>query len=595
MRVSASLAFLFVFGIQHFFPSFVIAASNADVVQKAYFLSQQSKVSAVDVYELIRTVQESSLIDPQGKLSPLLQVVIYDLEPKMREQGADSLTYQVFQGFVGSVGGKLKGRQHQPIKHKSVWHELDQKYFKYQSHQEMPDQVDYLVVGAGISGTAIAHYLRQMAGPKAVIVVVDANFPAAGASGLNGGNHQAFPESFHGQSEYLELERYKFLKETRPHLSEVALRKMAREQAIIVMKWGQANGKRFQRINELIIRRDLQKALAAGLSVDPSKLGADVSYSGWLRMADFVHDEAGFAHDKALALELGIPIEIWSAEKIGHELQIPTARPGRRVPGSGNYHPVKLIEKLFDVLIDQGVQLYTQTRVTKIDPLGSSTLNPVRVLYERGGKAKSVLVGKVVVATDAYSSQLVPQVRGIIDPYVSQVSSYKYVQDHMKGMTITSADGDFYLNIMASSKFKGYGTAVVGGGPDRYIENPERAKFNVEAFDWVNNRFFEIFPEMKGRIADSVWWGAFGFTDDRLPVLSYLHAKDNRVVFWGGTQGYGGSWCFQGAYLAAMMATEKDPNVVRRNLARYAPAEHFSLERFHKRPSVANCSGRSSK
>lgn len=80
---------------------------------------------------------------------------------------------------------------------------------------------------------------------------------------------------------------------------------------------------------------------------------------------------------------------------------------------SGHIWAYKFVLHLLEKVVSQGVNLHTHTPVSKITKLNSpNSTNPWKVETERG----SIAAGIVVMATNAYTSTLIPQYQGKIVP-----------------------------------------------------------------------------------------------------------------------------------------------------------------------------------
>lgn len=435
----------------------------------------------------------------------------------------------------------------------------------YQSTPQWPTDVDVLIIGSGLGGLgaaeALSHFSSQLK-----VAVVDSRGVAEGATSNNGGNFQPMPENFIGRYEGLIEERYKRSKENYPDLNEKDLRQMAEAQALTMLMFGSENGKLF-------------KNIVAQYNLDP-----DISDAGWMRLANSKAEEMDFQKDVALARSVGIPMEIWSAEKITRVAGIQTEFGGRFTPGYGNYHPYKFATQLFEQLLKKGILLYTQTRVTQID--WSTPLNqPVLVETDKGW----IRAKKVIVATDAYTSKLIPEMKDLVFPFQSQVVTYdnvsaKEVPLLNTGWTLTERDGDLYGNPPKATRYiddKGVERALylVGGGPDRLVADADAPPLSQEMFDVIVEQTEYRFPGLKNRLVSSTWTGVFGFTPMRLPFLSYVThdgVYDPRVIMTVGSQGYGGGMSLFGGHLAgqlSIVSSEQGEALLRK----YDPHRFFKL------------------
>lgn len=496
------------------------------------------------------------------RISPRLQEWIYRIE----EQWATKMSpeqFQKFQMYVAKIGGRLKGPLVMPEGGESHW--LKNRHpvlSNYRSTAQLPQEVDVAIIGSGLGGAAAAERLsEETAQKKLSVAVFDSRGVAEGATGQNGGNFQPLPESFIDRYESLLEERYKFSKKNFPNMGESQWRELAQAQANTMILFGRENGVLFKKI------------------LSKYSINADVSDLGWMRLANSKQEELDMHRDVKLAQSVGIPMEMWSAEKITRETGIQTEFGGRFTPGYGNYHPYKFATQLFEQLLKKGILLYTQTRVNKID--WSTPLNqPVLLHTDRG----VVRAKKVIVATDAYTDKLIPEMKHLIEPFQSQVVTYEHVRDLLRGWTLTERDGDLYSNIPKATKYVDKdgvtrGMYLVGGGPDRLVADADAPPLSQEMFDVIVEQTSFRFPELRGQPVSSTWTAVFAFTPLRLPYLSYVThdgVYDPRVIITAGSQGYGGGMSLMGGQLAAEMAllpAEKAEALLRQ----YDPHRFFSL------------------
>lgn len=441
---------------------------------------------------------------------------------------------------------------------------------QFQSTPNLPTQVDVAIIGSGLAGLGAAERLSdETQKAKLTVAVFDSRGVAEGATGQNGGNFQPMPESFITNYQGLLEERYKFTKQNHPELLEEELRRLAASQAVTMLLFGKENGQLFKRV--------LKKY----------RLNPDVSDKGWMRLANSAEEELDLKKDAELATSLGVPMEFWSAEKITRETGIQTEFGGRFTPSYGNYHPYKFATQLFEQLLKKGILLYTHTRIDKID-WNTPLTKPIQLHTSRG----VVLAKKVIVATDAYTAQLIPEMKDLIEPFQSQVVTFEDVIDKLQGWTLTERDGDLYGNIPKETKYideKGVtrGTYLVGGGPDRLVEDADAPPLSQEMFDVIVEQSVYRFPELAQHEISNTWTAVFAFTPMRLPYLSYVTHDgiyDPRVIMSAGSQGYGGGMSLLSGRLAAEMAL-LEPSKAEALLKKYDPYRFFELPPLHTKMS----------
>lgn len=512
------------------------------------------------------------------RVTPAIQQQIYEIEEKYAAQMSLS-QYQKFQMFVAQIGAKLKGRLLMPTGGIAFWLKNRHPVLShYQSTKDLPPLVDVAIIGSGLAGTGAAERLSAEAQEKGLIVaVLDARGVAEGATSQNGGNFQPAPENFIGNYQGLLEERYKRSKENDPNKNEAELRDMAQKQALTLLKFGVQNGQLF-------------KSVLKNYGIDP-----DISDKGWMRLANSAAEEISLQSDVDLAKSIGLEMELWPAEKITRLTGIQTEFAGRFTPGYGNYHPYKFATQLFEKLLKKGILLYTHTRVNKIN--WNTPLDQPLLLETSRGPMRAK---KVIVATDAYTSKLIPEMKALIEPFQSQVVTYEHMRDLLKGWTLTERDGDLYGNIPKETKYIDVdgverGMYLVGGGPDRLVADADAPPLSQEMFDVIVAQTSYRFPELAGQPASSTWTAVFAFTPLRLPYLSYIThdgVYDPRLIITAGSQGYGGGMSLLGGHLAAEMALlpAKDAEKL---LLKYDPYRYFELPPLTSQPTssrVRTCS-----
>jgi glycine/D-amino acid oxidase-like deaminating enzyme len=166
----------------------------------------------------------------------------------------------------------------------------------------------------------------------------------------------------------------------------------------------------------------------------------------------------------------------------------------------------------------------------------------------------------VVVATEAWSAKLFPQLKGLVIPSKSHIGVWRGVRDRLHGYTVNTHHGDGYNNIPVETKYVKDGDMmgdVVGGfGLDIPHDNPD--DYEILPEQWQNRRWVgEVIPEAREREPDLAWAGNFAISPDKMPVLGPLADDPNdwSVLLDVASQGYGGAW---GTALAHVTADAAD-------------------------------------
>lgn len=257
-----------------------------------------------------------------------------------------------------------------------------------------------------------------------------------------------------------------------------------------------------------------------------------------------------------LGQRLGLGIKLVSPEEIKKKYKIDTKLHGRVVENNGNFHPFKLVVQEVQRAVDKGVLLYTNTKVTKV----SSKSEGEHVVETAEGKIKAK---KVIVATNAFTSDLFPQLSDI-QYFRSQIVNYAHMRNDLGGITFTAKDGDIYGNFpkqdwYVDDKGQKKGTLHLGGGQDTRAQNPAASRPTSRVYKLIQKEAKEIFPDLEGRVPLRTWAGPMAFVEGkhgmRMPVISELgEGKEKGVLIAVWCNGYGSTGCHKAGFEAAQWA-----------------------------------------
>lgn len=514
-----------------------------------------------DAREMRRFAAEAeALADGHGRVTPALQKLIHEVEDKW----SSTLTRgarPIFQDLAARTGAKMHGPIAMPKNDTPIWLEAPSPLAGFQSRPTLPEEADVVIMGAGLTGASAAYHLSKAAQKKGLkVVVLDAQDPATGATGRNGGNFELIPENFfgdYGTYEGFEAERYKFLKASYPEVDDAVLRRHAKRTAETILKFSLENARRMSK------------------TIEREKIDCDFSPAGWLRTALNEKEAAAFEEEAKMANALGAEVEILSPKEIMERFKFPAEHPGRLVKQNGNYHPFKFVTQELERAIARGVELYTRTPVKRVQSVSE---DEHRVITDRG----TIRAKKVIVATNAFTSQIFPELADV-KYFRSQISSYRHVENNLAGITVTAKDGDIYANFPKGAQYTDdrgtpRGTLIVGGGKDVEDVDPSKAKPDAKVFDLSLKEIAEHFPKAAKQPAVAAWAGPMAFVEGkhgmRLPVLGPLDQNERKGVFiaiW--CNGYGGTGCQEaGAGAAAWALSGRVP--------RSMPADIFGPQRL---------------
>jgi glycine/D-amino acid oxidase-like deaminating enzyme len=521
------------------------------LLELAHRKAGQREVSRQDIDEL--RAAATGLVDAHGRVTPPLQEALYTLESTLRPR-FDRSAASAFQSWAAHVGAKMRGPIAMPEEETPYWQLLPNPLAGFRSTPSLPEEVDLLIIGAGLTGASAAYHATALARAGQRIAVIDMGDPASQASGRNGGNFELIPENFLGPYEGLVRERYKFLQAVYPGCDEQTLTGQADRQAKLILGFGMRNGARFARL------------------VTEERIDCDYSPHGWLRTAETAEEEEALKGEVALVGNEELLV-YWSKERIFEELGLRSYFGGRCAPKSGNYHPRKFVCGVLEKALERGVSLYTRVRVDNV--VTGAGPDPIVCTSEGDIRAR-----RVIVATNAFTSHLFPELEKI-ECYQSQILNLEHVENRLKGMTVTEKKGDLYYNFPQAAQYVDShgvrrGMLHVGGGLDRPAPAPEDLQRSNAVLGLVKAGTDRRFPDTRGQPPSRVWTGPMAFTPDRVPVIGFFPrggADPKSVIVAAGFNGYGGSYCIEAGYTAVEMARTGEvlPEV---------PEDVFSPRRF---------------
>jgi glycine/D-amino acid oxidase-like deaminating enzyme len=500
---------------------------------------------------VLRTTADG-LLDAHGRATDALQDALLTIEAMLRPRftlGAAA----AFQTWVAAVGGRMRGPIALPEDDTPFWQLHANPLAGFRSAASLPEQVDLIIIGAGLTGASAAYHAVDLVREGRRVAVVEMGDPCSQASGRNGGNFELMPENFLGPYEGLVRERYKYLNAVYPRLDEETLRTQAARQAALIIGFGTRNGTRFDRI------------------VTDEKLDCDYSPRGWLRIADSTEEELALREEVDLVGDPSLLV-VWDRDRIAKELGLQSNFGGRCAPKSGNYHPRKFVIGLLQAALEGGIELYNRLRVDTI----VTGAGPSPIVCTAEG---DIVARRVIVATNAFTSELFPELARI-QCYQSQIMNLEHVADRLRGMTVTEEKGDLYYNFPGESRYVdaegvARGMLLVGGGLDRPAPAPEDLARSASVLGLTRTGIDRRFPDTRGQPPSRVWTGPMAFTPDRLPVIGFLRrgGDPHGVLIAAGFNGYGGSYCVEAGYTAVEM--------IRRGTALPGvPEDVFSPDRF---------------
>ncbi|KAK1980883.1 FAD dependent oxidoreductase [Colletotrichum cereale] len=436
----------------------------------------------------------------------------------------------------------------------SFWMSSPHALDDHRSTPELPSQADIAVIGAGYAGVATVYHILDQCKARGVpppkIVILEAREACSGATGRNGGHMKPDPYS-------------------RPS-SLVATHGI--EAATEVAE--------FEANNLTAVKRVVD---AEGIDCDFVLTRAVDAL-----MSDAVHKRIKSGVDMLRKSGVSVMNDVYYAE--GAEAEQLSGVKGVKACLSytaGHLWPYKLIIHLLSKAIDAGVNLQTHTPVNAVtetpDADGHLTLSTPR------GKIRA---GKIVYATNAYTSSLLPE-------FVDKIVPVRGICSHISpGKTPSPLLPHSYIVRWSDTEYeylipKLDGSIVVGGARSKYYHDLPSWYNNVSDdqliesakthFDGYMQRVFHGWED-SGATTSKVWTGIMGYSSDGLPHIGAVPGRQNQFIIAGFT-GHGMPQIFLSAKGVASMIIEQKsykstgiPSVYEATQERLSSLENTILE-----------------
>jgi glycine/D-amino acid oxidase-like deaminating enzyme len=398
---------------------------------------------------------------------------------------------------------------------------------------------DYIIVGSGVSGAAVAHKLLSRR-PSLSILMLEARTAASGASGRNGGhcragwwkNFKKYAAAF-GEEEAIKFERLE-------------------EQNVLDI----ANF-----VRDHAVDCDFQHVETAD---------AYTTDEAWAAVLEVVRlrEEARERRSDAEPL---IKRDVWHGQEASEHLGLPNILGAVTYPAH-TQNPYLLVCRMLELSLEKGLNLQTNTLALAVAPVSASHQGTAKweVQTDRG----TVRAKQVILATNGYTNALHSSLAntGFLMPSRSQITAIRPKSDLSghpalrKSVGINDRGSADYFMIRASG-FEGEVDVLYGGGRGiskaREMGITDDSTVNEELATYLKHSALEVFGrESWGEQSEEIrdWTGITCYTPDTFPLVGEVPGEDG---LWAlvGMNGHGMAMAFRSAEaLVTVMTTGKEPD-----------------------------------
>jgi gamma-glutamylputrescine oxidase len=336
---------------------------------------------------------------------------------------------------------------------------------------DLPASVDVAIIGGGILGASIGYSLTRT-GIKAAIL--ERTALAYGATGRNGG----------------------FVSVGTAESYASAILRLGHKTARAVLN--------ITRENQVILRRILADEEIACEYAEPGRLSLALSED---QLRSLKQDVAAFQDE-------GIDAKILGLEEVQGLIRTPLSEEivgGKFVPEQGVVHPLRLVQDLVEAAQRRGMRAYLAS-VLQLLLDGASVL----IRTTQG----NLHARTVIVTTNAWTSEILPQLSTLITPVRGQVLAYaptSLVFPIPISASITPT-GEYWQQ-------RSDGTIILGGCRAAAPNHDTGILLNQptpEVQSALEQIFPRLFPQLRKLQVRQRWAGPMAFTRDYIPIIDHL-------------------------------------------------------------------------
>ena len=383
-------------------------------------------------------------------------------------------------------------------------------------------RTDIAIIGAGFTGLWTSLFLKQL-DPSVDITVVEKDFAGFGGSGRNGG----------------------ILGETVDHSHQLAIQHFGRDEAKRLAEVGKENISEMQQF------------------FTTHQLDCDYEPTGRLFVAltESQLEECRRAIESAK--ELGVTThQLLNAQQMQAQIKSPLYHGGIISTEGGILNPIKLIDGLKRIALQQGVQIFENSAVKH--------LKQGQIQTERG----LLNSRKTILATDVFSHFLLPQLLHRFLPlydYILVSEPLTHSQLELIGWQnrqgVTDARTFFnYYRLTHDGRIL-WGTSEAKYYPPNSVnESHDHSESHYKA---LRESFAKHFPQLQELRFEFAWGGAIASTTRLTPFFGSIH--NGQTLYALGYTGHGVSSTRIAAKILAHQALEQSNRLLDLSMVRNKP------------------------
>jgi glycine/D-amino acid oxidase-like deaminating enzyme len=406
---------------------------------------------------------------------------------------------------------------------------------------------DYAIIGSGISGTMIAHYLIK-SNPEARIVMLEAREVCGGATGRNGGHtkaatYRSYPKHVQelGKNEALRIARLEYANIVETH-------RMAKELEI------KCENDMCHTVDVIYDKAtfELGKTAIEAIRADATEEEKQEGKMAWYQ----VHENDGEVRDKFHIASTSDNRALEQKEEVAGLFEYV----------AGRIHAYRFTTGVLNKCTKQGLVLCTNTPVHSILPSSQASNTNDTTSWDIFTQYNTITARNVILATNGYTPYLLKSLQGAIVPMRGQITAQRPGSGNKLASPLRTTYSFIYRTgyeyMIPRPLDDGSQHIIIGGGLNRLPEagaseygtvddsslNPEVSTYlhgSLEGYFGVENWGKNTGDAGSERIVQE-WTGIMGATADGRPFVGEVPGSKGMWIS-AGFNGHGMVLCLKAA------------------------------------------------